>query len=228
MKNKLMRAATLLLVLTLMTSCFVGSTFAKYTTESTGTDTARVAVWGIDAPAVEFNLFDDTYSTDVDSNDGDNVIAPGTNKTSNIQVINAINDAIPPEVDYRITVDVSNCDIDPLIKANQNIQWKLDSGAWGSWDALMASIKALSGEADGSCDYDAGDALPDAFKDGATHSISWQWLIEGAYTYDTDSDPLTPELTQDEYDTLILGNAAVAGDLNATIEVTITATQINN
>ena len=40
-KTKLMRAALLLLVLTLITSCFVGGTFAKYTTSAEGSDTAR-------------------------------------------------------------------------------------------------------------------------------------------------------------------------------------------
>ena len=45
-KTKFMRAALLLLVLTLITSCFVGGTFAKYTTSANGSDSARVAKWG--------------------------------------------------------------------------------------------------------------------------------------------------------------------------------------
>ena len=52
-KSKTMRAASFLLVLTLMTSCFVGSTFAKYTTTATGTDTARVARWGFTTTSLE-------------------------------------------------------------------------------------------------------------------------------------------------------------------------------
>ena len=50
-KTKLMRAALLLLVLTLITSCFVGGTFAKYTTSEKGSDTARVAKWGVEITA---------------------------------------------------------------------------------------------------------------------------------------------------------------------------------
>lgn len=42
-KNKAMRTAALLLVLVLMTSCFVGGTFAKYTTTASGSESARVA-----------------------------------------------------------------------------------------------------------------------------------------------------------------------------------------
>ena len=85
-KTKLMRAALLLLVLTLITSCFVGGTFAKYTTSATGSDTARVAKWGV---KIEANgaTFTDTYKTDTtgvaiaDSVVGFNkakVVAPGT------------------------------------------------------------------------------------------------------------------------------------------------------
>mgnify|MGYP002508629535 CR=1 FL=1 len=41
------RFVAMLLVLVLMTSCFVGGTFAKYTTADSASDTARVAKWGI-------------------------------------------------------------------------------------------------------------------------------------------------------------------------------------
>ena len=46
--SKLMRASFVLLVLTLITSCFVGGTFAKYVSEGEGTDSARVAKWGVE------------------------------------------------------------------------------------------------------------------------------------------------------------------------------------
>ena len=39
-RNRWMRAGGLLVVLTLITSCFVGGTFAKYVTENEGMDTA--------------------------------------------------------------------------------------------------------------------------------------------------------------------------------------------
>lgn len=41
--NKLMRASGFLLVLTLITSCFVGGTFAKYVSRAETSDSARVA-----------------------------------------------------------------------------------------------------------------------------------------------------------------------------------------
>ena len=50
-KNVLMRSAGLLLALVLVTSCFVGSTFAKYTVSESGFDTARVAKFGVNIEA---------------------------------------------------------------------------------------------------------------------------------------------------------------------------------
>ncbi|MFR0985955.1 MAG: hypothetical protein ACLSFZ_04975 [Frisingicoccus sp.] len=42
-KNRMMRLASSLLVLTLLTTCVISGTFAKYTTQAGGSDTARVA-----------------------------------------------------------------------------------------------------------------------------------------------------------------------------------------
>lgn len=42
-----MRVAGLLLALVLVTSCFVGGTFAKYVTSGHGNDSARAAKWGV-------------------------------------------------------------------------------------------------------------------------------------------------------------------------------------
>ena len=41
------RIVGLLLVFVLVTSCFVGGTFAKYASKATGSDTATVAKWSI-------------------------------------------------------------------------------------------------------------------------------------------------------------------------------------
>ena len=61
-KTKLMRAALLLLVLTLITSCFVGGTFAKYTTKGQMDDAAHVARWGVTVTA-NGGMFNHEYAT---------------------------------------------------------------------------------------------------------------------------------------------------------------------
>lgn len=113
-KNRTMRAAALLLALTLMTSCFVGGTFAKYTTSDSATDTARVAKWGVEVLA-SGNLFGTNYNPNsADDSIKDricvatsnsvsaetNVVAPGTKNDEGLTV--SISGT--PEVSYETTV----------------------------------------------------------------------------------------------------------------------------
>ena len=91
-KNKAMRAASVLLVLTLVTSCFVSGTFAKYVTKAEGSQTARVAKFGVELTtfgegfyANYLNAAGDNKgaleaigNVTVTSSNGDKVVAPGT------------------------------------------------------------------------------------------------------------------------------------------------------
>lgn len=63
-KNWTTRVAVALLALTLITSCFVGSTFAKYVTRAQGEDNARVAKWGILLTMEGDNMFAPEYEHD--------------------------------------------------------------------------------------------------------------------------------------------------------------------
>ena len=92
-KNKMMRAASALLVAVLLTTSTISGTFAKYVTQDSAKDVARVAKWGVELQ-VEGNLYGDTYGADdkiVKDNDDsisvqsvnyavntDDVVAPGT------------------------------------------------------------------------------------------------------------------------------------------------------
>lgn len=60
-KNKALRAASALLVLTLLTTSIIGGTFAKYTTSDSAADTARVAEWGVTLQ-VSGNLYGKAYT----------------------------------------------------------------------------------------------------------------------------------------------------------------------
>lgn len=92
-KNKMMRAASGVLVATLMTTSIISGTFAKYTTSEKASDDARVAKWGVTITA-NGTMFADEYATDDTSvagtitksvitsgATGDAVIAPGTKGT---------------------------------------------------------------------------------------------------------------------------------------------------
>lgn len=82
-KNKLMRTGGILLVLTLITACFAGGTFAKYVTTGEGSDTARVAKWGVEVK-VTGNGFKTTYGKDDPQSNvtGDTVVGNGSESIS--------------------------------------------------------------------------------------------------------------------------------------------------
>ncbi len=116
-KSKTMRAAVLLLALVLITSCFVGGTFAKYITTADGGDSARVAKWGVTLEVgnsgdtsgfkTSYNTDDSTYSstitTSVSSENA--VVAPGTKSDAN-----GISFKISgtPEVATKVTISMTN------------------------------------------------------------------------------------------------------------------------
>lgn len=84
-KNTMMRLASALLVLVLLTTCAISGTFAKYVVAGSGTDTARVAKWGVDIAITtgssfdtEYEAHDDEYTAGVTVKADTKVVAPGT------------------------------------------------------------------------------------------------------------------------------------------------------
>lgn len=77
-KNKMMRTASALLVATLLTTSIISGTFAKYTTQASGSDTARVAKWGVTVTA-SGNLFGTDYASNSAAENKDSIVATSTN-----------------------------------------------------------------------------------------------------------------------------------------------------
>ncbi|MBQ9085460.1 MAG: hypothetical protein IJY24_07400 [Clostridia bacterium] len=221
MKNKFMRLAAVMLMLCLVTCCAIGGTFAKYTTDVSGNDTARVARWGFNDTNTSVsidNLFlDGTYDSETGIlTGGDDLIAPGSK--NDVDVLVEYDGSVTPEVAYTITVafDETNSAIAPAIKNNTNIKWYYNgavAGTNGTWDEL---IDAVNGTA--ALSFDA-DTVPEASTDpddpaaGTNYlcNIGWEWVFE------TDA-------AQDTTDTN-MGNSA--DDLEVTIVLTVTITQKN-
>ena len=205
--NKMMRTAAGLLVATLLTSSVLFGTFAKYTSKSTGTDTARVARWGFnDTTSIEFDdLFKKSYDQNV-TGEAD-VIAPGTTNSAKFKFdyTGSKNNAEKaPEVAYTFTVDTTGSSCDQTIQNNTSITWKLDNGKWGTWNELIAAIEALDGD---KAQYEAG-TLPTEFTGTTEHEVAWKWEFDGNDTEDT-----------------TMGNAETLA--NVTLKITVTATQID-
>lgn len=221
-KTKLMRAALLLLVLTLITSCFVGSTFAKYTTSKTGSDTARVAKWGVAIDA-KGTTFAKEYKTDTDgvgaiansvvSAGTDKVIAPGT-KGRMVEMTITGTPEVAVRVNYAANFKVENWTVDgkfycPLHIKVGNIWY--DGTGYDSADAFENAVsKAIS---DLSGNYDAGTNLNGA--NVTVPSVSWEWPFENTSA----STPAGVKNPQTDANDTALGNAG-----NATISLSVTAT----
>lgn len=69
-KNKMMRLASWLMVLTLLTTCIISGTFAKYVTSDSAGDTARVAKWGVVA-SISGSLFGEHYTAFEETESGE-------------------------------------------------------------------------------------------------------------------------------------------------------------
>lgn len=123
--NKLMRAAGVLLVCTLVTSSFVGGTFAKYVSKAEAADTARVAKWGVKVEVEEAvaDLFENNYDkhfveTQLDHSEGTvksstkmDVFAPGTSGTLGKTSITGTPE-VAVNVDTEAIITVTNWNID--------------------------------------------------------------------------------------------------------------------
>lgn len=244
-KNKAMRLASALLVLTLLTTCAISSTFAKYVTKAEGTDKARVAYWGFDqGAAINIDLFAGEYDNVKASGEVDgfsNVIAPGTEKSTTFAFgyTNYKTDKIKaPEVAYTFTVKPTiTGDYDEL-DANANFKWTLANGdaaatEYNTVADLLAAIKALSGDTTGTKTYNPGE-LPGAFTSAdETYTIGWKWKfenrIEGTIvpggpggSFDFGAADNAPQ--QDATDTA-MGNSQTLE--NVTFTIAITATQVD-
>lgn len=116
-KNKLMRLASLLLVLVLLTSSVISGTLAKYVMNASGSDGARVARFGVEISAVN-DLFGNSYKgvetgntpqawglnkVTASSVNKDLIVAPGTK--SNSETLSVKGTA---EVSTKLTFDTKN------------------------------------------------------------------------------------------------------------------------
>ena len=159
-KNRMMRLASVLLILTLLTTSVISGTFAKYTSTASGSDTARVAKWsfkvgGTDIATtntITFNLFstineEDTTTDETDVKDG-KIIAPGTGGSFGVVLTNA------SEVNATYAVA---CTAD---EKTVPLQWSVDGVNW------VNDIAAL-------------DISATAINMGATANVSlyWKWAF---------------------------------------------------
>lgn len=119
-KNRMMRLASVLLIMTLLSTSVISGTFAKYVTEASSYDQARVAKWGVTVTAQGDAMFKNQYSNTengvtVKSVDNAKVVAPGTSSTEGGSATFSINGT--PEVTTKVDVNIDDGFKDIYLKA---------------------------------------------------------------------------------------------------------------
>ena len=171
MKNLRKGLVFSLVLLSVISLGSVAGTYAKYTSNATGTDNARVAKWSFTVGGTEtattntfdFDLFKTAYTnnqseTTVKSKGSDNVIAPGTEGSFTIALANNSEVDATYEIDYTVTRTDNSIPVEFSVNAGQ------------TWTADLADVAATRINMDNAT---------------ANITVQWRWLFDGDDTTDT-------------------------------------------
>ena len=196
--SMMVRLVAVLAVTMMFTMCFVGGTFAKYTSSGTGTDSATVAKWSFKVGETDIATTDeftfDLFKTIKDSNGTDNetdispddgtIIAPGTQGSFNLVLTNASQVTAQYAIDYTVT----NTSHIP-------VQFSVDNGA--TWTDELVDVSATN----------------IAHTNGtATINVQWRWRFEADNV--TEGDNVDTTLVKD-------------GTATLEVSAKVTATQVD-
>jgi hypothetical protein len=219
-KNVMMRVASALLVAVLLSTCAISGTFAKYVTTKTGTDSARVAKWGVEITAngttfaKAYNDAADAAGTQVVSTE--KVVAPGTNGSLAAMTLSGTPE-VAVNVKYEATLKLEDWTIGteeycPIVFTVNGTTYATKAVAADKQSDDIAALITAVTDAIGaySKDYPANQDLS---VEGtvATPDVAWAWAYEGDNAKDT-----------------ALGNQAADGSApTITLTITTTVTQID-
>lgn len=226
-KNRMMRLASGLLVAVLLTTSVISGTFAKYTTSQTGTDTARVAKWGVTITA-NGTTFATSYENDEEigtnavgtvnavnngSSDSMNLVAPGT-KGELVECVLGGTPEVAVEVIYDATVTLENWEVDgseycPIVFKVNGDEFKIEAGS------AIPDIGTLKTKVEEAIEaYSAKFAAnQDLSQEGtvSTPDVEWEWPFE----------------IDDAKDTKLGEQAHVGNWATITVEIETTVNQLN-
>jgi hypothetical protein len=235
-KNTMMRIASILLVAVLLSTCTISGTFAKYVTEGSSTDSARVAMFGVEVSADFVNLFKSAYATttawtgddgvSVKSIFGGDVVAPGTNGDLADFTVTGT-----PEVDVNVSYEADlklenwiakGAEYCPIVFTVNGTSYCIDGSAIKTVAELEAAVEnAIISSA---ANYNAGTNLAAAAGTADDLAVSWKWHFMGS----GEAGGTGPSTQWDEYDTA-LGNWHLNGAKapQITLDVKCIVTQID-
>jgi hypothetical protein len=234
-KNKnTFRVAALLLVACLISSVMLSGTFAKYTSEYAGQDTALVARWSFgvsgetvggewdDDPTQELDLFNHAYTAGINKNDGAGkfILAPG------------VQDEFTIKMDYIADVDADVTIAFEELTGNAAvpIEYSVDNGE--NWvtlpnlgEALAAAIASGGGSLSDPTEDDSAFRIAKVAA-GVTDDVNISKTVKWKWRY-TKNEADSAYLGQtDANDTLLGTNSITDNRSTYGIKVTINATQV--
>lgn len=247
-KNVMMRLASFLLVAVLISTSAISGTYAKYVTQDTGSDKARVAKWGVTVEIEDTSNFSTEYAThDSDAKTdsvavsvlttGDmNVVAPGTS-SEDVNGEFTFKVAGTPEVATKIDIEMTvKNDIylgnatydDPTTKDVDSFEVKtpyypvvFTLTNKNGVEVAKGNLSEIATQFNAESAYHQANVAIDE-----TYTLTWEWAF-GNKTTITDTD---------RADTLLGNLAADKGygidtdidyNVNLEYEVKITVTQVD-
>lgn len=209
-KNKLFLLGLFVVFAAVLSLSLVSNTLAKYTTSDNGSDTARVAKWGVVVNLDSFDMFEANYdNTVISANGTDKVVAPGTTGTlAGISITGA--PEVKVEVKFEATLEltgweVSGAEYCPLEIKVGSVTYKIGDNATDIEDLIDKVEAAIEGY---TAEYDANVNLA-TFAEAP--QVSWTWKLEG---------------NDDVKDTALGDQAANATAPEIELSVTCTVTQV--
>lgn len=196
-RSIMIRVMAVLSVVMMFTICFVGGTFAKYTSSGTKSDAATVAKWSFKVGEIDiattdtftFDLFKTIKDSDGINNETEmnpvdgSIIAPGTQGSFDLVLKNESQVTAQYAIDYTVT---NNNDIP--------VKFSVDDGT--TWTNDLADVAA-------------SDSTKLAANSGTTTiKVQWKWDFNGS---------------DDSFDTAL----GIGGTAVLTVEAKVTATQVD-
>ena len=237
-----MRVAGLLLALVLVTSCFVGGTFAKYVTSGHGNDSARAAMFGVTVTATGSDgVFAKEYDSDTADYTGKTVVAkaganykvvaPGTKSSDDAPL--AVTLAGTPEVAVKVTYEAGVVMLQNWEDKNGNFYcpliFKITNGTntttVSTADGNINTAEAFQNKIKEAIENVSATYAPDtnlATVTGHELKVTWEWPFE---TGATETEKAANNI-KDTY----LGDKAAEGGTgipSVTLGVTATVTQVD-
>ncbi len=218
-KNRMMRLASVLLVAVILTTCAISGTFAKYVASGNGSDSARVAKFGVTVTGTG-----ETFAKTYEKHDGsftvaantvvstEDVVAPGTSGSMAAFTLTGTPE-VAVKVTFAGTLELGDKWVDSASAYYCPIEVTVGSTVFkGTTYASAAEFETAVNDkiATYSKDYAANTDLSTIGVDAP--AISWKWAFTG----------------NDDVKDTYLGDQAAAGNAaTISLDVTATVTQID-